>query len=98
MVGIISVPSPLHHTFLLGRANFTAQPLGVFSERPEARYVGENTTMVTLTSYFIQPCPCQFPLNCKRIRTKYNKKHLRSLTDAVIIRILPQNFNNSVRA
>ena len=29
-------------------------------------YVGENTTMVTLTSYFIQPCPCQFPLNCKR--------------------------------
>ena len=29
-------------------------------------YVGENTTMVTLTSYFIQPCPCQFLLNCKR--------------------------------
>ena len=29
-------------------------------------YVGENTTMVTLTSYFIQPCPCQFPLNYKR--------------------------------
>ena len=43
-------PSPLHHTFLLGRASFTAQPLsaliniilprfalGVLSERPEAR-------------------------------------------------------------
>ena len=29
-------------------------------------YVGENTTMVTLTSYFMQPCPCQFLLNCKR--------------------------------
>ena len=29
-------------------------------------YVGENTTMVTLTSYFIQPYPCQFPLDCKR--------------------------------
>ena len=61
-------------------------------------YVGENTTMVTLTSYFIQPWPCQFLLIVNGNRTKYNKKYLRSLTDAVIIWIIPQNFSNSVRA
>ena len=35
-------PSPLHHTFLLGRARFTAQPLSALVNSIENFYFGER--------------------------------------------------------
>ena len=45
-------PSPLHHTFLLGHARFTAQPLSALLKRQSTDYnkslVGEATTTITV--------------------------------------------------
>ena len=46
-------------------SHFKSRNLSKPSERLEARYrLGENATVVTLTSYFIRikPCPCHFYL------------------------------------
>ena len=67
-----------------GISHFKSRNYRSLCESSEARYVWENASMVTLTSYFIRikPCTCPFPQNCKRTRTKYNKKHLKCLIDA----------------
>ena len=68
----------------------------LFSERPKARFVGENATMVTLTSYFIriQPCHLSFHINVNEFLLNTTLRNISEVSPTLI----PHNFSNYVHA
>ena len=76
-----------------GISHFKSRIFSKPSESQEARYVGENASIVTLTSYFMRtkPFPYPFPQNCKRTRTKLVSLAANGSTHIILIStILPQ--------